>query len=42
MLGLSATPDRKDGLRKVFDWFIGPMVYSSKEDKNKDFIEMRI
>ena len=42
MLGLSATPDRKDGLRKVFEWFIGPMVYSSKKDVNKDFIETRI
>ena len=42
MLGLSATPDRKDGLRKVFEWFIGPMVYSSKTDVNKDFIETRI
>jgi superfamily II DNA or RNA helicase len=42
MLGLSATPDRKDGLRKVFEWYIGPMVYSSKTDVNKDFIETRI
>ena len=42
MLGLSATPDRKDGLRKVFEWFIGPMVFSSKKDKNKDYIETRI
>ena len=42
MLGLSATPDRKDGLRKVFEWFIGPMVYSSKSDKNIDYIETRI
>ena len=42
MLGLSATPDRKDGLRKVFEWFIGPMVYSSKKDKNNDYIETRI
>ena len=24
MLGLSATPNRKDGLRKVFEWYIGP------------------
>ena len=24
MLGLSATPDRKDGLRKVFEWYLGP------------------
>ena len=42
MLGLSATPDRKDGLRKVFEWYIGPMVYSSKSDKNIDYIETRI
>ena len=41
MLGLSATPDRKDGLRKVFEWFIGPMVYCTKE-KNKDYIETRL
>ena len=41
MLGLSATPDRKDGLRKVFEWYIGPMVYSNKE-KNTDYIETRI
>lgn len=26
-LGLSATPERKDGLRKVFEWFIGPPVF---------------
>jgi len=42
MLGLSATPDRKDGLRKVFEWYIGPMVYSSKNDTNIDYIETRI
>jgi superfamily II DNA or RNA helicase len=42
MLGLSATPDRKDGLRKVFEWYIGPMVYSSKSEINKDYIETRV
>lgn len=26
MLGLSATPDRKDGLRKVFDWQLGEVI----------------
>lgn len=26
MLGLSATPDRKDGLRKVFDWQLGQVI----------------
>ena len=41
MLGLSATPNRKDGLRKVFEWYIGPMIYSTKE-KNTDYIETRI
>ncbi len=41
MLGLSATPNRKDGLRKVFEWFIGPMVYSTKTE-HTDFIETRI
>jgi superfamily II DNA or RNA helicase len=41
MLGLSATPNRKDGLRRVFEWSIGPMVYSTKE-KNKDYIETRM
>jgi len=41
MLGLSATPDRKDGLRKVFEWYIGPMVYSTTE-KNTDYIETRV
>ena len=41
MLGLSATPDRKDGLRKVFEWYIGPMVYMTK-DKNEDFVEVQL
>ena len=41
MLGLSATPNRKDGLRKVFEWYIGPMVYMTT-DKNQDYIETRI
>lgn len=27
MLGLSATPDRKDRLRKVFDWQLGQVMY---------------
>ena len=41
MLGLSATPNRKDGLRKVFEWYIGPIVYMTN-DKNSDYIETRI
>jgi len=30
MLGLSATPNRKDGLTKVLKWFIGDVVFSRK------------
>ena len=41
MLGLSATPNRKDGLRKVFEWYIGPVIYSTKEN-NTDYIETRV
>ena len=37
MLGLSATPSRKDGLMGVAHWFLGPLLYNSdtgdKEDK---------
>jgi len=31
MLGLSATPKRKDGLQWVFEQFIGPIVYQTKD-----------
>ena len=41
MLGLSATPNRKDGLRKVFEWYIGNIAYTSKE-KNEDYVEVNI
>lgn len=30
MLGLSATPDRDDGLTKVFEWYIGKPIYQEK------------
>ena len=30
MLGLSATPERSDGLSKVFIWFLGPVAYQIK------------
>ena len=36
MLGLSATPKRKDGLSKVFELFLGDYVYKETEKK---FIE---
>lgn len=28
MLGLTATPKRTDGLSRVFEWYLGPIVYS--------------
>jgi len=35
MLGLSATPNRKDGLTKVLKWYIGDICFSMKShDKN--------
>lgn len=38
ILGLSATPDRKDGLRKVFEWFIGPPVFEVRKRADNDLI----
>ena len=33
MLGLSATPNRKDGCTKVLKWFIGDIVFSLKSEQ---------
>ena len=41
MLGLSATPNRKDGLRWVFEAYIGDISYISK-DINEDYVEVQI
>jgi len=41
MLGLSATPKRKDGLSKVFEWYIGDIVYKD-EKKNEDYAEVQL
>lgn len=38
-LGLSATPKRKDGLSKVFHWYLGPMIY---EIKKRDGIKVDV
>jgi superfamily II DNA or RNA helicase len=35
-LGLTATPNRSDGLQKVFEWFLGPIVYKGKKDTKHD------
>lgn len=41
MLGLSATPKRKDGLQWVFESFIGPIVYMTK-DVVTDGVEVNV
>lgn len=38
-IGLTATPKRKDGLTKVFKWYIGDIAYESK--KVRDTVEVR-
>lgn len=37
-LGLSATPDRGDGLTKVFKWFLGNIVYLIKQREQEDVL----
>lgn len=39
MLGLSATPERKDGLSKVIYWFLGPQIVNIKRSFNKPSIQ---
>ena len=41
MLGLSATPYRKDGLTKVLKWFIGDIVFSRKGKSSSNSIVER-
>jgi superfamily II DNA or RNA helicase len=36
MLGLSATPSRKDGLMHVAHWFLGPLLYNSDTGDKED------
>lgn len=36
MLGLSATPTRKDGLMFVGHWFLGPLLYESQQTDIRD------
>ena len=35
-LGLSATPNRKDGLTKVFLWYLGDIVYKQESNDDSD------
>jgi superfamily II DNA or RNA helicase len=34
-LGLSATPDRKDGLSRVLNWFLGPVFFAIQRRSNE-------
>jgi len=36
-LGLSATPERKDGLTKILYWFLGPAFYTMSTDSEIEF-----
>ena len=43
MLGLSATPTRKDGLMHVGHWFLGPLLYQSQNvDIRDETIEVEV
>jgi len=39
LLGLSATPERKDGLSKVIYWFLGPQIVNIKRETGKPKIQ---
>lgn len=39
-LGLSATIRRKDGLTKVFKWFLGDVLYSNVKSSKKDIVHI--
>jgi superfamily II DNA or RNA helicase len=41
MLGLSATPNRKDGLTKVLKWYIGDVIYSVKSSEKNTVLAER-
>ena len=42
MLGLSATPERIDGLENVFQMFLGPIRYQIKVREADDTVEVRV
>jgi len=43
MLGLSATPERKDKLMRVINWFLGPLLYESNtEDKVDALVSVEV
>ena len=42
MVGLSATPERKDGLSRVIYWFLGPQIVFIKRETGKPRIKFVI
>jgi superfamily II DNA or RNA helicase len=42
MLGLSATPDRMDGLDNVFLWYLGPVRYQIRIREPDESVEVRV
>lgn len=40
-LGLSATIKRKDGLSKVFMWYLGDVLYSNVKSSKRDVVDVR-
>lgn len=42
MLGLTATPTRTDGLSKVFEWYLGPIVYQIKNRPLDDTVVVEV
>uniref|UniRef100_A0A6C0KXH4 Helicase ATP-binding domain-containing protein n=1 Tax=viral metagenome TaxID=1070528 RepID=A0A6C0KXH4_9ZZZZ len=38
VLGLSGTMTRKDGLTKVFKWFIGPVIHKEKSESQEEVV----
>lgn len=38
LLGLSGTMTRKDGLTKVFKWFVGPVVHKEKSESQEEVL----
>lgn len=40
-LGLSATPKRKDGLTKVYKWFLGDIIYTSKKRTDEVVVSIK-
>ena len=41
-LGLSATVNRKDGLTKVFKWYLGDILYKGKNDNRNGDVEVEL